>query len=76
MGATRSYPRAVKRASFSAHRVSRVYDGSLRAILLALLVLGPGVARTQAQVELTVNQSMVKGPRNAPVTIIEFSDYQ
>ena len=76
MSAAASYPRAVTRASLSAHRVSRVYYGSLRAVLLALLVIGGGAVRTQAQVELTVNPSMVKGPRNAPVTIIEFSDYQ
>ena len=29
-----------------------------------------------AQIELTWSPSMVKGPAGAPVTIIEFSDYQ
>jgi protein-disulfide isomerase len=29
-----------------------------------------------AQVELTWSPSMVKGPSGAPVTIVEFSDYQ
>jgi len=29
-----------------------------------------------AQVEITWSPSMVKGPSGAPVTIVEFSDYQ
>jgi protein-disulfide isomerase len=50
------------------------YSSLLSAVLLLLLALG--AAGAQAQVELTVHPSMVKGPPDAPVTIIEFSDYQ
>ena len=42
--------------------------------LLALVLLAPGPAR--AQFDLTVDPAMVKGPATAPVTIVEFSDYQ
>jgi len=42
--------------------------------LLAASVARPTAAG--AQIELTVYAAMVKGPANAPVTIIEFSDYQ
>ncbi len=42
---------------------------------LAIAVgLWPGAAR--GRVDLTVEPSMVKGPPDAPVTIIEFADYQ
>lgn len=43
--------------------------------LLALLVAlsSSGVL---AQIEITLAPSMVKGPSSAPVTILEFSDYQ
>jgi len=41
----------------------------------ALLVLLP--ARTASQsLSITLNPVMVKGPLAAPVTIVEFSDYQ
>ncbi len=43
---------------------------------LLLVVLALGAASAPAQVELTPHPSMVKGPPGAPVTIIEFSDYQ
>jgi hypothetical protein len=48
----------------------------LRAAALLLVVLALAAARTHAQVEITINPTMVKGPRDAAVTIIEFSDYQ
>jgi len=44
------------------------------AFLLGALALS--AAPTYAQVEISVNPAMVKGPRDAAVTIIEFSDYQ
>jgi hypothetical protein len=48
---------------------------TLRALgLLAALALGaPGV---RAQVDVSVEPAMTKGPRGAPVIILEFSDYQ
>jgi hypothetical protein len=53
-----------------------VYYSSIGALacLLALVALSP--PRALAQVEITWSPSMVKGPSGAPVTIVEFSDYQ
>ena len=42
--------------------------------LFAFLLLAPASAR--AQLERTADPAMVKGPATAPVTIVEFSDYQ
>jgi len=76
MGTVTSYPRAVKRVSFSyARRSARVYYRFFCGVLL-LVVLALRAASAPAQVELTPHPSMVKGPPGAPVTIIEFSDYQ
>lgn len=56
-------------------RRPRVYT-----IRVVLLVLTLAVARPAATVEMigniTVEPTMVKGPAAAPVTIVEFSDYQ
>jgi hypothetical protein len=41
--------------------------------LLLLASAGPGTA---ADVDLTFHPAMVKGAGDAPVTIVEFSDYQ
>jgi protein-disulfide isomerase len=45
-----------------------------------LLVLMLAAARPAAAIEMigniTVEPTMVKGPATAPVTIVEFSDYQ
>jgi len=76
MDAPASYSRAVMRASLDVRRSARVYYRWLRAAPLLLAVLALGAARTHAQVEITINPMMVKGPRDAAVTIIEFSDYQ
>ena len=76
MDAAASYSRAVMRASLDVRRSARVYYSWLRATPLLLAVLALGAARTHAQVEITINPMMVKGPRDAAVTIIEFSDYQ
>jgi hypothetical protein len=50
-------------------------------VVIALLaVVGGGavllVPRAPAQVTLTVESAMTKGPADARVTIVEFSDYQ
>ena len=56
-------------------RPSRVY--TRRAALIALLLLvTAGLAGAEPVVELTAEPEMNKGPREAPVTIVEFSDYQ
>lgn len=43
--------------------------------LWALLLLLPGETAAQS-LKISVNPVMVKGPMAAPVTIVEFSDYQ
>jgi hypothetical protein len=77
MGAAASYPRPVTRVSLPSRRSPRVYYRSFRVLVAALLtvaVVGPATAR--AQVEITIDPNMVKGVPGAPVTIVEFSDYQ
>ena len=64
------------RASLDARWPARVYYRWSRAAALLLVVLALAAARTHAQVEITIDPTMVKGPRDAAVTIIEFSDYQ
>jgi hypothetical protein len=77
MGTAASYSRSVKTLSRCADRSSRVYYSSIWMVLTLLaLTCVPGTSRALAQVELSWSPSMVKGPPGAPVTIIEFSDYQ
>jgi hypothetical protein len=76
MGPAASYPRVVIRASWKARRSARVYYRWFHAAPLLLVMLALGAAPTHAQVEITMDPMMVKGPRDAAVTIIEFSDYQ
>jgi hypothetical protein len=60
-----------------------VNPGSLRSpwsvrvytiVLISILVLTS--AGAAAPIRITVEPTMMKGPAGAPVTIIEFSDYQ
>jgi len=54
-----------------------VYYSSIWALLVPLALLAVLVAPpAAAQVEITWSPSMVRGPSGAPVTIVEFSDYQ
>ena len=76
MGAAASYPRVVIRASWNARRSARVYDRWFCAAALLLMMVALSAARAYAQVEISIDPMMVKGPRDAAVTIIEFSDYQ
>jgi hypothetical protein len=48
------------------------------ATLLATiaLVTAPGAFAEEGAGKFTVNPVMAKGPATAPVTIVEFSDYQ
>jgi len=64
------------RASLDVRRSARVYVRGVHAAAFLLAVLALSAARTHAQVEISINPAMVKGPRDAAVTIIEFSDYQ
>ena len=65
--------------------LSRVYtmgaaagDSVRHAMLPLVLLLGALAppARAQQAVPLTANPDMIKGPVTAPVTIVEFADYQ
>jgi hypothetical protein len=72
MGVKPAYPRRVTHRSRRSPRVyytlARTFPG---LVLVAAWALGAA-----AQVTLTVTPAMVKGPPDAPVTIVEFSDYQ
>ena len=76
MGTAASYPRSVTGASRSLRWSPRVYYRLFFAGVALLAVLALAASPAPAQVELTVHPSMAKGPADAPVTIIEFSDYQ
>jgi hypothetical protein len=77
MGTAASYPRLVTRVSLPPRRSPRVYYRWFWVIVAALLAAAiVGTAAARAQVEITVHPSMVKGAPGAPVTIVEFSDYQ
>jgi len=43
---------------------------------LALTLAAQGVGPAAAQIELSASPAMTRGPVHAPVTIVEFSDYQ
>jgi protein-disulfide isomerase len=45
-------------------------------LLVSLLLAAGAVAPGVAQVELTVTPAMTRGAENAPVTIVEFSDFE
>ena len=55
-------------------RRPRVY--TIRVALLVAVLALTGGAGAQAPMDLTVEPTMVKGAATAPVTIVEFSDYQ
>jgi protein-disulfide isomerase len=65
----------VNRVRSTTARPPRVYTiVAVRfVLLLALVGLVTGAAEP---VDLSVDPVMVKGPATAPVTIVEFSDYQ
>jgi hypothetical protein len=48
---------------------------ALSAVALALLGAAPAAAQPAAPA-VTVNPAMIRGPAGAPVTVLEFSDYQ
>ena len=58
-----------------ARRARRVYYTWMR-VLPGLVLFGAWAVGAAAQVSLSVSPAMVKGPIDAPVTIVEFSDYQ
>jgi hypothetical protein len=44
--------------------------------LMPLLLLAGAVGPAAAQVDITVDPGRTRGPAQAPVTIVEFSDYE
>ena len=53
--------------------------GFLRTLQLTLLALALWATACSAQsdgLHITIDPMMVRGPASAPVTIVEFSDYQ
>ena len=57
-------------------RRPRVYTIRIAPLVLALVLsLVQGVAAERLG-DISVEPTMVKGPATAPVTIVEFSDYQ
>ena len=57
--------------------------GSLRSpwcvrvyTIVAASILACALTATAAPIRLTIEPIMTKGPATAPVTIVEFSDYQ
>src|SRR5256884_1315439 len=70
-----AYPRRVTRVTRRARRSPRVYY-TLARVLSGLVLVAVWAVGAAAQVTLTVAPAMVKGPPDAPVTIVEFSDYQ
>ena len=47
------------------------------ACLLVSLLLGAGsVTPAAAQLDVTVTPAMTRGPEGAPLTIVEFSDFE
>jgi len=65
----------VNRVRVTSVRRSRVYTIPT-SWLVALVAVLVGVADAQAPPESGADPSMIKGPAKAPVTIVEFSDYQ
>jgi hypothetical protein len=55
-------------------RRPRVY--TIHVALLVSVLVCAGSVGAQAPLDLTVEPTMVKGVATAPVTIVEFSDYQ
>jgi hypothetical protein len=47
------------------------------AVVIAAILAGPlALATAQEGPKFTINPTMARGPATAPVTIVEFSDYQ
>ncbi len=50
--------------------------GAILAMIALLAGLGSSPALAQAAPQFTISSVMTRGPAEAPVTIVEFSDYQ
>jgi hypothetical protein len=65
----------VNRVRVTSSRRRRVYTLGSVGIAIALVVRAVG-ASAQPGPEVGADPTMIKGPSNAPVIIVEFSDYQ
>ena len=65
----------VNRVRCRTARRPRVYTICIALLVLALVFVRAAVA-VEMLGDITVEPTMVKGPSTAPVTIVEFSDYQ
>jgi len=65
----------VNRVRSTTARRRRVYTIRTAWLLALVAFLAPAVS-AQTPASLTIDPVMVKGPDKAPVTIVEFSDYQ
>ena len=65
----------VNRVRSATARRRRVYTIRTAWLLGLVALLAPAVS-AQTPASLTIEPSMVKGSDKAPVTIVEFSDYQ
>jgi hypothetical protein len=65
----------VNRVRCATARRRRVYTIRLAWLLALVTLLAPGVG-AQTPSSITIEPLMVKGSDKAPVTIVEFSDYQ
>ena len=45
-------------------------------LLVSLLLAAGAITQAAAQVDLTVTPAMTRGPENAPLTIVEFFDFE
>ena len=69
--------RVVNRVRSTSVRSPRVYTKAAALLLLALtLAAGRARAADEDVVELTADPNMMRGAKSAPVTIVEFFDYQ
>jgi hypothetical protein len=67
----------VNRVRCRTARRPRVYTIPIALLVLVLaLVLVRAAVAVEMLGDITVEPTMVKGPFTAPVTIVEFSDYQ
>jgi protein-disulfide isomerase len=64
------------RAVYYTRRVAKSGPGRRLLMLAVAVILWVPSALAQTGAPLTIDPAMTKGPANAPVTIVEFSDYQ
>lgn len=51
-------------------------DRRTLVFIIAFLVMGTGASGAQKRYDVPIGDSPQRGPANAPVTIVEFLDYQ